>query len=64
SLMVFIFNGALETPLYNSVINIFLGIYIYILNADKGILIRKQNNITEIEAKVKLKRKKIYKLTW
>lgn len=64
SLMVFIFNGALETPLYNSVINIFLGIYIYILNADKGILIQKQNNITEIEAKVKLKRKKIYKLTW
>ncbi|WP_186806728.1 O-antigen ligase family protein [Priestia megaterium] len=64
SLMVFIFNGVLETPLYNSVINIFLGIYIYILNADKDIFVKKNTISTEVEPKVKRKRKKIYKLTW
>ncbi|MDP4145744.1 MAG: hypothetical protein Q8936_14860 [Bacillota bacterium] len=38
SLMIFIINCFLETILYNSLINIFLGIYLFILNVDSRIL--------------------------
>ncbi|MBX9988615.1 O-antigen ligase family protein [Priestia aryabhattai] len=68
SFLVFILNGILETPLYNSVINIFLGIYIFVLNADKSILPETEEHLEEAqeELKVKHKRKKRkkYRLTW
>lgn len=62
SLLIFILNGVLETVLYNTMINIFLGIYLFILNADKKIVTQPKNISTK--ANIELKKKRRYKLAW
>ncbi|WP_213532893.1 O-antigen ligase [Paenibacillus sp. J45TS6] len=49
SLLLFVLNGFLETNIYNTGLNIFLGLYIYLLNIDKDIFNKTSINVFEAD---------------